>query len=299
MVRRDSHSLLDRVGYLLEIQAGAKQAWLHERSVRQTDVTRYYETNHNLLPGRKQYFFTTSYLGAIERAVSFDTTILIDGDARIVSARRVDLSNWKDIEVSTVFYDGERSPGSPRVDGISNRTIYAAPPLNEDLLTADEYLRLATAGVHQLVTFGPTATSMGLRPVEMRVPMSVAPELFASTVGVGKVWEAGFMRFTTLSTGGQGWLRSPNLTADGEGTIYLRVRYRLRKGNLAIALFPDGGAPQICQQAQAVREGEFWIESVSIRRHAGQAFFFVIANGYVPHDDPTDADVSEVQLYAQ
>jgi hypothetical protein len=292
--RRDSHDHPDRIGYLLEIEAGPKPAHLISRSLRQTDVPRFYESTHNLLPGRKQFFFTTSYLGLSAGAKSLENTILLDGDARILSAKKVDLSNWKDIEVSTVFYDGERSPGSPSVDGYSNRTIYALPPLDENLLTADESLRLARL----VVASGPPALAMPLRPADTPVTMSVAPELFAITPGATKKTESGVIRFTTSPAGGQGWLRSPGLTSPG-GTIHLRVRYRLRKGNLAIAIFPEGGQPFVCQQAQAVQDGDSWTESVSLRRRAGEQFFFVIANGYAPLDQPTEVEISEVRLSVQ
>jgi hypothetical protein len=83
------------------------------------------------------------------------------------------------------------------------------------------------------------------------------------------------------------------------GTIHLRLRYRLRKGNLAIAIFPEGGQPFVCQQAQAVQDGDSWTESVSLRRRAGEQFFFVIANGYAPLDQPTEVEISEVRLSVQ
>ena len=180
------------------------------------------------------------------------------------------------------------------VDGYSNRTIYALPPLDENLLTADESLRLARL----VVASGPPAVAMPLRPADTPVTMSVAPELFAITPGATKKMESSLLRFTTSPAGGQGWLRSPGLTSQG-GTIHLRVRYRLRKGNLAIAIFPEGGQPFVCQQAQAVNDGDFWTETVSLPRKAGESFFFVIANGYAPLDLPTEAEISEVRLYLQ
>ena len=40
--------------------------------------------------------------------------MFLDGDARIESCHRVNLKNWRRLQVSTVFYDGQISPGSPR-----------------------------------------------------------------------------------------------------------------------------------------------------------------------------------------
>jgi hypothetical protein len=301
MVRRGAGDLPDRVGYLLEIDAGPNPGWLHCRSLRRTDDTRFYESSHKLFANRKQYFFMTSYLGAIGGSLSFDNTIVLDGDARIVSARKVDLSNWKGLEVSTVFYDGEHSPGSPSINAVSNRAIYGTPPqLDDNLLTADEDLRMAGGRVHQLVASSPSTPAMALHLADSPAPMSVPPEFLGTSVGAGKVLESGLLRFTTPRAGGQSWLQSRPLAFDREATIYVRIRYRLRKGNVALAVFPaDSGPMRLCEQAQASQAAGWWTETVSLRRHPGQTFFFIIANGYAPLDQPTDAEISEVRLYAE
>ncbi len=300
VVHRVSGDLPDRVGYLLEIDAGPNPGWLHCRSLRQTDETRFYESSHKLFPNRKQYFFMTSYLGAIGGSLRFNNTILLDGDARILSARKVDLSNWRGIEVSTVFYDQEHNPGSPSIGAISDRTIYGAPPLDENLLTADEDLRMAGARAHQLAASGPSTPATALHLADVPAPMSVPPEFLATSLGAGKVLESGLLRFTTPAAGGQSWLQSPPLAFDREATIYIQMRYRLRKGSLLLAAFPaDSGPTRVCEQAQASQAGGFWTETVSLRRHPGETFFFIIANGYAPFDQPTDAEVSEVRIYAE
>jgi hypothetical protein len=302
LVRRSSHDMPERVGYLLEIRAGDKPGLLYRRSFRQGLDTRYYESSHQLLPGRKQYFFMTSYLGTIENGRRLNSTVLLDGDARILSARKVDLSSWKGVEVSTVFYDGERSPGSPPVDAKSNRTVYGAVDLNldEDLLTADERLRHSSKEAHQLVVSGPASPTMELLRSDQPSSMSVAPELFASSPGASKILEPDALRFTTPPSGGQVYLQSPSLISDREQRIYVRLKYRLRKGNLVLVAFPaGGGAPlAVCPQIRAIQIGDFWTESISFRLKAGQAFSFIIANGYVPLDEPSDAEIVEIKLYA-
>lgn len=300
MVRLDSHDMPDRAGYLLEIDAGHNPASLSCRTLREADVPRYYESNHQLLPDRKQFFFVTSYFGANIHASSLQTLILLEGDARIVSARKVDLTNWKHLEVSTVFYDGERSPGSPSISLVSNRTIYAHPRLDENLLTAEEHLRMAGGHARQVVALASTAPAWFLRQTESPGTMSIPAESLAAQAGAVKILESGFVRFRSPEVGGQSWLQSPSLTLDREGTVFVQVRYRLRKGNLAIAVYPAGeGTPHISQQAEAERKGDFWIETSSLRLRSGQSFFLVIANGYAPLDQPTDAEISEIRVYVE
>jgi hypothetical protein len=88
---------------------------------------RVYESEHRLFPNRRQFFFFSAYQGRLVGPYHYRSTVKVEGDARIVSARRADLSNWRDLEVSTVFYDGERTPGSPVVGHASEVTIYALP----------------------------------------------------------------------------------------------------------------------------------------------------------------------------
>jgi hypothetical protein len=125
-------SSLDRAGYLLEIETGANPGPLdckHIRSIRMgtNQDGRVYETEHRLFPNRSQFFFFSAYQGRLVGSYQYKSTVDVHGDARIISARRADLSSWRDLEVSTVFYDGERSPGSPVVGHPSEVTIYALP----------------------------------------------------------------------------------------------------------------------------------------------------------------------------
>jgi hypothetical protein len=129
-VTRDSNSSPDRAGYLLEIETGATPGALRCHFTRAVQrgwqkVGWTYESEHRLQPGRRQFFFFSSFEGRLVEPYEYATTVKVDGDARIVSVRRADLSNWKDVQVSTVFYDGEHSPGSPVVGHPSEKAIYA------------------------------------------------------------------------------------------------------------------------------------------------------------------------------
>jgi hypothetical protein len=125
-------SILDRTGYLLEIETGPNPGLLDCKHIRSIGAGkkidgRVYRSEHRLFPNRRQFFFFTSYQGRLMGPYSYDSTVEVHGDAHIVSARRADLSNWRDLEVSTVFYDGERSPGSPVVGHPSEVTVYGLP----------------------------------------------------------------------------------------------------------------------------------------------------------------------------
>jgi len=125
-------SSLDRAGYLLEIETGPNPGPLnckHVRSIRvkKAQDGRVYESEHRLFPNRRQYFFFTAYQGRLVNHYLYESTVEVHGDARIISAKRADLTNWRDLEVSTVFYDGERSPGSPVVGHPSEISLYALP----------------------------------------------------------------------------------------------------------------------------------------------------------------------------
>jgi hypothetical protein len=123
---------IDRTGYLLEVETGPNPGLLdckHIRSVVTNNKLdgRVYESEHPLYPNRHQFFFFSSNQGRLLGRYWYNSTVQVHGDAHIVSARRADLSGWRDLEVSTVFYDGERTPGSPVVGHPSEVTIYSLP----------------------------------------------------------------------------------------------------------------------------------------------------------------------------
>ncbi len=126
------NSSLDRVGYLLEIETGPNPGVLNFKNVRSIRVKkaqdgRVYESEHRLFPNRRQYFFFSAYQGRLVNHYLYESTVEVHGDSRIISAKRADLTNWRDLEVSTVFYDGERSPGSPVVGHPSEISLYGLP----------------------------------------------------------------------------------------------------------------------------------------------------------------------------
>jgi MFS family permease len=111
----------DPVGYLLTVEAGAGAGVLvcrHLRGIGDEPAHRLYLTRHRLRPVPVQYFFVACLQGAAyDDARTYVCTITVDPDARFVAAARLDLSTWKRPLVSTLFYRGERSPGSPSLGG--------------------------------------------------------------------------------------------------------------------------------------------------------------------------------------
>jgi len=109
----------DPVGYLLTIETGREPGYLvceHRRGL-VGKSKRTYVTRHKLHPLRTQYFFVTLLQGmAYGDGRPYSCTVTLGRGARIVKSQRMDLSAWGRPLFSSVFYEGEESPGSPRLD---------------------------------------------------------------------------------------------------------------------------------------------------------------------------------------
>jgi FG-GAP-like repeat len=111
-------SPLDATGYLLRISAGREPGTLlcrHIHFPQDWCWPRVLETTHLLTPSREQYFFVSCLQGSqYGDPRPYNCSVFLGGDARIESCQRVDLTHWDRLQVSTLFYDGQDSPGSPR-----------------------------------------------------------------------------------------------------------------------------------------------------------------------------------------
>ena len=109
------------------------------QSVHSTEETqRLYLTRHSLDPGRTLYFFVVGLQGAFQRdGRTYQCTVTLEGDAKIVESLRLDLSNWRRPVYSTVFGQRDWWPGSPRLAaGIQSTEFLGLPPkLGMDELT--------------------------------------------------------------------------------------------------------------------------------------------------------------------
>ncbi|HEX4000947.1 MAG TPA: VCBS repeat-containing protein, partial [Pirellulales bacterium] len=114
-----SDGTAEAAGYLLTISAAAHPGALTCRQIYFPHDWahvwgRELITFHTLIPNREQSFFVSclacTKLGDPRPQLC---SVAIDGDAKILRCTRVDLKDWSHTQVSTLFYDGQRSPGSP------------------------------------------------------------------------------------------------------------------------------------------------------------------------------------------
>lgn len=144
------------VGYLLKISPGPNPGSLFCRRIHFPQDwcwPRLLETTHLLRPDREQYFFITCDQGAaVGDPRPYSCSIYLDGDARIESCRRVDLANWKRLPVSTLFFDGQNSPGSPRSVAKNSLMNWPNWPANRSL--SDDW-RIAQQYARQSLFVGP------------------------------------------------------------------------------------------------------------------------------------------------
>lgn len=115
-------------GFLLTIRTGATPGLLvctHRRDTR-NHLKSCVATQHRLHPDREQYFFVScidmARYGMF--ASGYVCEVSVGQEAEIVSSTKVDLSCWRQLPLSTVFYQGERSPGSPH---LGKTDMMAAP----------------------------------------------------------------------------------------------------------------------------------------------------------------------------
>ncbi len=117
-VRMLPHSPVEQSGYLLKIMAGDNPGTLlcrHIHFPQDWCWPRSLDTLHRLEPGRDQFFFVSCMQAAeFGDPRPYSCSVFLNGDARIESCVRVDLNNWRGLQISTLFYDGQNSPGSPR-----------------------------------------------------------------------------------------------------------------------------------------------------------------------------------------
>ena len=120
-------------GYMLKIQAGLGPGTLSCRHIhfpRDWGWPRTMTSYHSLIPQREQFFFVTCLPAGMDGDPRpYSCTVTIDGDAKIESARRVDLAHWNRLPTSTLFYQGQICAGSPRENGSSAISGYASLPV--------------------------------------------------------------------------------------------------------------------------------------------------------------------------
>ncbi|HEV3449407.1 MAG TPA: hypothetical protein VG099_32525 [Gemmataceae bacterium] len=128
----------DPVGFLLRIRAGVRPGQILCQQLRTGYARlppRLLVTRHGLHPDREQFFVLSCPRGArFGDLRRYEATVVLDGDAQILSSTCLDLSGWNGPLLSTVFYSGQRSPGNPPVPApVTAQTTYypiqSFPPL--------------------------------------------------------------------------------------------------------------------------------------------------------------------------
>lgn len=304
-IRRGPGAQPDRAGYLLEIETGAQPGELLSRHRREGTLTRLYESQHRLEPNRRQFFFFTSYRGALDHSPdtfdmnadetqSYSTTVLLQGDARIISARRADLSHWRGLEASTVFHEDERTPGSPWIGKPSCRATYGPGPVDQDLLYAQERQRFLP--LHDLTPDftqpAPYPLAAGGHPLPFLYRLDQWGKTRADLHTAGQA-----LRLEIPDGAGNSWVQGAPLVSDKDVDLYVTMRYRLSKGRLALILH-NGAVPLVYgPHAQAMREGDMWNQSVHIYLRAREPFFLVLSNESTTMG--IEADIVELRLRAE
>lgn len=120
----------DASGFLLKISAGDKPGLLVCRQIYfPRDWAHLWGreliTRHKLSPNREQSFFVSCLHGPkLGDPCPHTCTVEIDGGARIMRCTRVGMADWNHAQIATLFYDGQRSPGSPPADASSTDWLY-------------------------------------------------------------------------------------------------------------------------------------------------------------------------------
>ena len=118
-IRPDSSA--DAAGYLLTISAGEHPGVLTCRQLYFPRDSahlwgRELITRHPLNPNREQSFFVSCLQGPrLGDPCPHVCSIAIDGEARITRSTRIAMNDWDHPQFCTLFYDGQKSPGSPAI----------------------------------------------------------------------------------------------------------------------------------------------------------------------------------------
>ncbi|HKD35178.1 MAG TPA: hypothetical protein VKB78_00215, partial [Pirellulales bacterium] len=180
----------EAIGYLLRISTGPDQGSLLCRQIHYPQDwcwPRVLETTHRLHPNREQFFFVTCFQGAqFGDPRPYSCSVTLDGDARIVSCDRIDLKNWQRLLVSTVFFDGERTPGSPRVTGENSLMRWPNWPAirstSDDPATLKEQAR-------QVLYNGPRPPAAPSQPLEQLIARDRRTGVWRIAVSDGRRFE--------------------------------------------------------------------------------------------------------------
>ncbi|HEX3997602.1 MAG TPA: FG-GAP-like repeat-containing protein [Pirellulales bacterium] len=180
----------DPTGYLLKISAGSNPGEIvcrHIHFPQDWCWPRALETAHRLRQNREQFFFVTCEQG--ERFGDprpYSCSAFLTGDAKIESCRRVDLKHWSRLPVSTVFYDGQNSPGSPRSCENNSVMRWANWPV---LRSFSDDWQVMQAYARKSLFVGPQPIAPLSRPIEHLAACNGGKESWEIAINDGRKFE--------------------------------------------------------------------------------------------------------------
>lgn len=265
----------DSTGYLLKISAGADPGDIHCRHVHFPQDwcwPRVLETVHLLKPNREQYFFVTCEQGSeYGDPRPYCCTVRLNGDARIESCSRVDLSRWDRLPVSTVFYDGQSSPGAPR--SLENNSVMRWPNWPA-IRSLSEDWRVMQAYARKSLFVGPQPVQSPSRPIEHLAARDISDGNWRIAISDGRKFQPAALSY--WSPKAWTWLVSGDFDGDGMADLLGRATdgswwLGLANGN-SIAFKPCSlGLPDL--KIDYVGVGDFngdGIDDLAIRSSDGQ-----------------------------
>jgi hypothetical protein len=121
----------DPVGFLLTIRGGEAPGELVCRHLRPAAADLpavLFATRHSLRSHQEQFFFVSCLRGEAQGDVrDYVCTVTLSKGASLLGVVRMDLTGWSRPQVGTVFYPGQKSPGSPNVGRPTSWTVFGPP----------------------------------------------------------------------------------------------------------------------------------------------------------------------------
>jgi hypothetical protein len=324
----DPDSAEPPTGYVLAIQAGADPGYLTCRHVHFPSKTlpgRLFITRHKLHPGRLQYFAVSCiHATKLGENRAYACSVILNPGSNIVSSRKLDLSEWKRLPFGTVFYDGEKSPGSPSlgamgsVDFVPDALVgkYFFNNLSSEMAYGYPWELLTVAGLpfHQNFEF-PELRPVPLiasheegEDVVLRSPRNVKEDsqsglplqAFKAAPGIylDETNQSIHPKLSPEQTGVLGTYPLPRVPESG---IYLlKVKYRqIGMADLVVkAVRLDGkDSPKQCCLPQM--EGDCLVKFLEVKLNAGDSIQIQLINQLSTDSTGHEFIIQEIQAYRE
>jgi hypothetical protein len=218
-IRPDSSA--EAAGYLLKIAAGDHPGVLVCRQLYfprdwATIWGRELITRHPLCPNREQSFFVSCLQGSrLGDPCPHLCAVAIEGEGQILQSTRVDMSDWNHPQFCTLFYDGQRSPGSPVVGANPTDWLYVVGRPFSD--PSPDKVRTERGGLGDVTTPIAAADSAG-RPLRHMIARNTDTGLWKIAISDG--WKFRFAELNYWSPT-KNWLQLKTGDFNGDGMFDL------------------------------------------------------------------------------